>query len=321
MNSALSLRPFFVVGSPRSGTTLLRFMLASHSRLCIPDETGFLPFLRCDPNDDLDAEEIDKLLLRIGQLNRFWRGLITDVPAFRESLAEPRLAYILDALYRLQCQAQPAARWGDKTPLYVRYLPRLLKIFPQAQFIHVIRDGRDASLSARAKWGAVHPYMDIYYLLRNWQRNVHTGMMAAQKLTSSQYFSLHYEDLVTEPETEIKRLCDFLGETFEPAMLAHDGLARKTGGGIDAQVEVQASIHTRGRQRWRREMTPFESRLADYLLGDTLLKLGYSRADVGQLTLKDRLLTAPLASKFLLTDSTRSVLYRMGILTLNRNRR
>lgn len=296
-------------------------MLSSHSHLYVPDETGFLPFLRCDPDRMLNVEEIDELLQRIGQLNRFWKGMITDVGAFRDLLPEPRLPYILDALYRQHCRPRHMVRWGDKTPPYIRYVPEILAIFPEAQFIHVIRDGRDATLSARAKWGHSNRYMDVYYLLRNWQRNVCAGNDARLTLPVTQYFSLHYEAFVADPEVVLHQLCEYLGESFEPAMLEHMQLARQVGGGVDEHVEVQDSIHETSVQRWQREMTSFEKRLADDLTGDTLLELGYGLANLGRLTTVDHLRKAALAAKFILTDAIRSLLYRTGILTLNRNRR
>jgi hypothetical protein len=321
MKNEPSLRPFFIVGSPRSGTTLLRFMLSTHSRLYVPDETGFLPFLRCDPGRLLDVQETGEVLQRIGHLNRFWKGLVADVAAFHSALPQPRLPYLLDALYRQHCLPQRMARWGDKTPLYIRYIPQLLAIFPQAQFIHIIRDGRDAALSARAKWGAANRYMDIYYLLRSWQRSESAGQEAQRTLPAAQYFALHYEALVTTPETLLRQICDYLGEPFEPAMLKQTKLARQIGGGIDEHVEVQADLHGTSVARWQKEMTPFEKRLADDLVGDTLQELGYPLANIGGLTVGDRALKLAFAAKFGLADTTRTLLYRTGILTLNRNRR
>lgn len=321
MSNKSLLRPFFIVGSPRSGTTLLRFMLSSHSHLYVPDETGFLPFLKCDPQRMLDITETKAVLQRIGQLNRYWQDTVTDVAAFYATLAQPRVPYLLDALYRQHCKLSPMTRWGDKTPLYIRYIPQLLAIFPDAQFIHVIRDGRDATLSARAKWGASNRYMDVYYLLRNWQRNINIGLTAQQTLPATQYIALRYETLVTEPEFVLKKACDFLGESFEPTMLAHSTLAKQEGGGIDEHIEVQAPIHAMSVKRWHREMTPFEKRLSDELVGATLLEMDYSLADIGDLTFAEKLKKQVFHAKFMLFDGMRSFLYRVGILTLNRNRR
>jgi hypothetical protein len=296
-------------------------MLSSHSQLYVPDETGFLPFLRCDPKQPLDVADIARVLARIGQLNCFWRGMVDDIPSLRKTLPEPRLPFLLDTLYRQHSYPQRKSRWGDKTPLYVRYIPQLLAIFPEAQFIHVIRDGRDASLSARAKWGKQKWYMDIYYLLRNWQRNVGAGRSAQRTLPAHQYCEITYEALVNDPEAVLRNVCIFLDERFEWGMLDHTLLAREVGGGIDKHIEAQDPVYARSLKRWQREMTTFEKRLSDEMVGDTLLTLGYKLAAVGQLSPAQRSRKAALAAKFWLTDTTRSMLYRTGILTLNRNRR
>lgn len=144
--------PFFIVGHPRSGTTLLRFILSSHPRLHIPAETGFLPFLGVNPQRSLSLVDVERLLDRIAHLNTEWGGLVQDREEFLAALPEPSLAFVLDALYRRKIAGSGAARWGDKTPGYVHHLPALHSIFPQVQFLHVIRDGRDAVLSASKKW-------------------------------------------------------------------------------------------------------------------------------------------------------------------------
>jgi len=313
--------PFFIVGHPRSGTTLLRFMLSSHPRLYVPDETGFLPFLGSDPQAELDQTAVSTLLRRIGQLNRFWDGLVTDEATFYEALSPKTLPAILDALYRLQAPPQ-TVRWGDKTPLYIQYIPQILAIFPRAQFIHVIRDGRDAALSARAKWGRSKPYMDLSYLLRNWVRNVQTGQAAGAQPGPRHYYELRYETLIADPAGTLQALCAYLAEPYDPAMLDYQALARQEGGGVDAHVEAQEQLHSGSIGRWRREMTLFERKLAHTLAGPLLAELGYDPdEDLPALTTADRLHLAWLSARFHALDALRTWLYRRGSLTLNANRR
>jgi hypothetical protein len=314
-------RPFFIVGHPRSGTTLLRFMLSSHPRLFVPDETGFLPFLETDPQAELDQTAISSLLRHIGKLNRFWGGLVSDEAVFYAALRRPTLAYVLDALYRLQIPPD-TARWGDKTPLYVQYIPQIQAIFPRAQFIHVIRDGRDAALSARAKWGRSKPYMDLSYLLSNWVRNVQTGQAAGRQLGPQRYYEIRYEALVSDPAATLQALCAYLGEPYEPAMLDYRQTARREGGGIDAHVEAQEVLYARSIGRWRREMTLFERKVARTIAGPLLVELGYDPDEgLGPLSTADRLRLAWLSARFKALDTLRSWLYQRGLRTLNHNRR
>ena len=315
------LRPFFITGQPRSGTTLLRFMLSSHPHLHVPDETGFLPFLDVDPDAPLDHAGVTAVLRRIGALNRGWAGLVPDVDSFSAALPHPTLPFVLDALYRREMLPVQKPRWGDKTPLYVQYIPQIAAIFPEAQFVHVIRDGRDAALSARAKWGREKRYMDLSYLLRNWVRNVGAGQAAGARLGEAQYTEVRYEALVTEPVETLRGVLAFLDEEYDPAVLAFQQEARRAGGGPDEHVEPQGSLSRESIGRWRAEMTLFEHKLAQHIAGPRLAELGYEMDDVGRLTAVDRARLAWLGVKFGATDGARTLLYRYGGRSLNANRR
>jgi hypothetical protein len=315
--------PVFVVGHPRSGTTLLRFMLSSHSQLDIPEETGFIPFLVPDNqlNADLSMAQVEEILRRIAQLNHLWRDMVPDVAAFYGELPEPRLCHVLDALYRQQIAPHGAVRWGDKTPVYVRYIATLDTLFPTAQFIHVIRDGRDAALSAQAKWPGRRIYMDNYYLLQHWMTNVESGRRAGQLLGGERYLEIRYEGLVQNPQGTLEGICAFLGETFEPAMLEPAQLARRVGPGPQHHVEVMQPVSSTSVARWKAEMNPFEQRMADHVAGRSLQALGYELSLQGPLSPPEHLRLGLLAAKFWVTSSTRSLLYRTGALTLNRGMR
>ena len=316
----LSERPFFVVGNPRSGTTLLRFILSSHPRLYIPSETGFIPFLEVDHTAHLSLDETRVVLDRIGSLNREWSDLVDEVPAFYGTLTEPTLAHVLDRLYHKQIIEQGAVRWGDKTPSYVRYLPTLFDIFPSAQFVHVIRDGRDAALSAQKKWGNRRWYMDMYYLLRNWVRHVERGRAAGLAMPADAYLEVRYEDLVKDPEAVVQQICHFLGEEFMPDLLDHTRLARKQIGPA-GHVEVRQPISTTSAQRWRTEMSEFEKRMADRVAGSTLSALGYELAGLGPLSRTESTRLLLLSAKYAGTQIARQGLARAGLLTLNRGKR
>ena len=318
--TALNENPFFIVGAPRSGTTLLRFILSSHPRLYVPEETGFIPFLGVKPQAQLSQQQVRETLTHIGELNRNWYALVEDTDTFYDTLPEKTLPFVLDALYRRIIAEYGAARWGDKTPTYVRYLPLLTQIFPSAQFIHMIRDGRDTTLSAQKKWGADRWYMDPYYLLKNWGLNVESGREAGRDLGPKRYLEIHYRTLVQRPQPEIEKICAFLDESFHPAMLEHTRLARDQIG-PRGHVEVREEISTRSVQRWKKEMSPFHAKLADRIAGPTLSALGYERPPVAPMTMQEWSRYALLAAKYRLTSTAKGVLTALGLLTLNRGKR
>lgn len=316
-------RPFFIIGHPRSGTTLLRFMLDSHPRLYIPEETGFMPFLvkPKDVNKPLNFHEAEKILGRIGKLNYLWRDKVSDPAEFYASLAEPTLANLISGIMVERDMADSDVRWGDKTPLYIQFIPILDAIFPESQFIHVIRDGRDTALSARAKWPERSPYMDLYYLLNNWVRNVNTGRNCGKWLGIRRYHEVLYESLVTNPQGVLESVCNFLGEDYYPEMLNHTIRANQIGPGPDKHFEVLQPVSTTSIGRWKIEMTNFEKKVAERVAGHTLLSLGYELDSPGSMTFRENIQFMSYAIKFLFTDSIRSFLYKTGVLTLNRTMR
>ena len=270
-------RPFFIVGSPRSGTTLLRFMLASHPRLWVPDETGFVPFLRVPPDQTLSPSETARVCRRIGQLNRGWDDTAAATSTAVRKQQNLRLGDLLDTLYRSRMADSGAARWGDKTPGYILHVPLIARIFPSGQFIHLIRDGRDVTLSAMAKWRHRFPerlYMDEIYLIRSWVRAVRCGRAAGAELGPNRYLDLRYEDLAEDPEGTLIRTCSFLGEDFHPDMLHHEALAQRVISSA-GHAEVRDPVSSTRIGRWRTEMTPCHLWAAERVAGNTIAELGY----------------------------------------------
>lgn len=313
--------PFFVIGHPRSGTTLLRMILSTHPQIYIPEESGFIPFLGVNPQQALTTQEVRMLLNHIGKLNVYWRDILT-ADEIAENFSPPvTLPQVINRLYEKLAQEHGAVRWGDKTPLYIQYIPKIQEIFPSAVFIHIIRDGRDAALSGYQKWGQQSPYMDIYYLLRNWVRNVRTGRREGSKLGPVRYLEVHYEALVTRPEAIIPKLCDFLEIEFHSSMLDHTQVARTIGTGHAQHHQVLQPVFQSSIGRWQTDFNDFEKKLAERIAGECLVEFGYPRPWQSGMSLSEHLKYAGLTVKFWFFDTTRSLLYRTGRLTLNRSMR
>lgn len=315
-------RPFFIVGYPRSGTTLLRFMLTSHRRLWIPDETGFIPFLRVPPDRPLSPVEVQRATNRIADLHHGWADVIRQTTDVGAGPAGPRVGDLLDALYRRRMRGSGAVRWGDKTPLYVLYMDRIADIFPDAQFVHLIRDGRDVAVSAAAKWGGRWPqrlYLDQHYVLHRWVAAVDRGRRFGATFGQGRYLELRYEDLVHEPEPSIRGVCDFLGEAFDPAMLRHERLARSeiAAGGHE---EVWQPVSSARVGRWRRELAPAARRTAARVAGSTLQTLGYEAADARASAGAARLESLVLGCRYHLVRGIQRALETLGDAPLNRGR-
>src|SRR5215467_16068436 len=214
--------PVIVLGVGRSGTTLLRVMLDRSSELAIPYETFFVPQLA---HRHGGHPNLESFLDDLGRLRTLydWGIKPDDVrPRLREGMTTSEA---IAAIFETYAERQGKERWGDKTPLYMQQLPLLEGLFQDAIWIHLVRDGRDAALSflslpegfSGKTWA--QPRTAAQFAAR-WR----TEILAARKLGShvgGRYLELRYEDLVTEPERELRRVCEHASLEWEAAMLEH----------------------------------------------------------------------------------------------------
>lgn len=250
--------PFFVLGAARSGTTMLRLMLNRHSRLAIPFESHFLRQIFAEMPSDrpLEAHEADRMAdLVIGEKNfRTWHLDATRVRQELVRLAPSPLAVLVDALFHMEIAESEKPRWGDKTPLYYVCWQQLMGLFPGSKLVHIIRDGRDVSLSLKkVGWHGPTGYHRACY----WQQRVEMAHAAARELGSERNLIIRYEDLVLETRATLGTVCDFLGETYEPKMLYFFEDASEHISDIDGNVHGKLERAPRPKDvgRWRREMS------------------------------------------------------------------
>jgi hypothetical protein len=207
-----------IVGAPRSGTTLLRFMLDSHSRIAIPPETGFL----CESSiiqrsDRISCHEFYKIVTNYPPEMPCWRDFQIPKKIFWDALSQIQSFTIAEGFrtfYRVYASHFNKSRWGDKTPTYCFHLRDIETVLPEAHFIHIIRDGRDVALSLRQTWFS--PGNDIHILATYWNDCV----VSAQKQGSDcrHYLEVRYEDLVRNTRWVLKKICAFLSLPYDRAM-------------------------------------------------------------------------------------------------------
>ena len=318
MRETGSSNPIFIIGVHRSGTTLLRYMLSSSPRIYIPPESDFIPrFFGRAPLAPLNESRVRKILHIIFTRYRFvkeWQGEPPDPARFFHEMPAPTPAGFLETLYRMYARQYGAVRWGDKTPIYTSYVDLIHRIFPEAQFIHIIRDGRDVALSMLEKWGRREFHIDVYFAARTWVRRIRQARAAGARLGPRLYHELRYEDLVLDPEKELRAICAFLNEPYLPEMAQHHRLARKRIRPGDFHDPVRQPPNPGRVGRWRREMSPADVRLVQRVAGPLLVELGYGLADLGPMSPSERARYAALAGKYLILQSGRRVLQAVGVL-------
>ena len=268
--------PVVVLGVSRSGTTLLKEMLDAHSELAIPTESYFIPQLHDRHGDRPEVEPFLADLARLARV-REWGVTPEDVRARLPN--EPSFAEAIQAVYASYADARGKSRFGDKTPAYMQQLDLLERVFPGAQYVHLIRDGRDAALSfvamrRRPRFNWARP-RGIAGFACQWKLEVEGARRFGRRVGAERYVELRYEELVAEPEATLRRVCDFLGLDFEPAMLEYHR-------GVDAgRLEDHprlAQPPTPGVRRWQEQMSAADAELFEATAGGLLAELGYERA-------------------------------------------
>lgn len=216
--------PFFIVGSGRSGNTLLRRILNNHSELFIPPETYVLgkSIKQYKSYPNLTWYDLVSLVYSNFEFHPEFEtfGITSLGDITRKVQATPKesqsLALIFNAFYQNYKQKNviKAARWGDKTPLNTFSVQELLEVFPKAQFIHIIRSPYD-SIHSLVESG-LQPDLDV--ACRRWMASVESAIQFGNN-NQCCYREIAYENLVSHPEREVRALCEYLQIPFEATML------------------------------------------------------------------------------------------------------
>jgi hypothetical protein len=304
-------RPIFVVGCPRSGTTMLQLMLHAHARIAIPPETRFLltAYSQRRRFGDLRRAECRYALARwiVDRKQTRFADLGLDAEeVVREITAGPgTLGSALGAVFRGYARRFGKPRWGDKRPAYLQNLDVILRLFPDAQIVHVIRDGRAcvASLSDMS-WNRE----DLYGTVAAWARSVDDARRASRRLPASQWHELRYEDLVADPPAELGRLCAYLGEDYDPAMTTPAAVAGLAVPSFKIwHRRTHAPVTTERVRSWRDRLTPEQIALCEAALGSRLRAYGYELSGVPRPRAADMIRYGLNASRHRLAPAKRTL--------------
>jgi hypothetical protein len=245
--SSALLRPAFLVGCVRSGTTLLRLMLDHHPRITFMFESEFMVDMIGPEGEMPDLEQYMEFLKshRIFNLSGLKLPETRNVPELlndflRQRLAEKPMAEVIGATIHHRF---------DRVPF----------VWPNAKYIHLIRDGRDVSRSViQMGWAG-----NNWYGMQRWLEAEETWQRLKPRIEADQYIELSYENLVSNAEYELIRLCEFLGVCFDPVMFDYRNTSNY--GMPDPSLAEQ----------WRRKQRPEEIQLAEACGGKMLIDLGY----------------------------------------------
>jgi hypothetical protein len=280
----------FIVGCPRSGTTLLRRMINAHPLIAITRRETHWVTACYRKRIGITAEGMvtESLISWLINDERFQYMNIsrTELDALLEALPALPYADFVSRIFDLCASHEGKNLAGDKTPGYARDLPLLHDLWPRARFIHLIRDGRDVCLSL-LDWakssrvaGRFFPWANdpILSAALFWQGHVTPARQAGPALGPNLYMEVRYEDLVSQPGKQCAALCAFLKVPMSERMLLADDQGRKLRPGLDAKHARLPP--TTGLRDWRAQMRPEDAARFEALAGGLLTELGYEVREV-----------------------------------------
>jgi len=276
-------RPIFVIGSERSGTTLIMAILGCHPRLAVPEVAWYYPRFRpyLFTYGDLSEPENFKTLaheMAHGLRTPYW-GMKVNPATFGDQIVERAFSIdqsfrgVVQAMFETYAEEQGKPRWGEKTPYNLFYVGEILEDFPDAQIVNIYRDGRDvcaefldASFGPTNIFAAAELWRDGQDAVRPWRK----------KLSDDQWFDIKYEDFVADPVNQLQALCDFLGEDYEPAMLEfHTTPTAKRRGQTKDNWALAEPITEKHVGIYKEQLSLRDQQIMSWVAGDALREYGY----------------------------------------------
>jgi hypothetical protein len=264
-------RQLFIGGCSRSGTTLLGAILGAHSACICPPESHFkIGVLRScrSENDEINPQAA----LRFIRMH--WRFKLWNIDIDPDKAPDSSYVELLEWLVEQFAESRGVTGhiWVDHTPDNINYAPALLRLFPQAKIIHIIRDGRAVANSILPlDWGP----NTIIKAANWWQEMVRDGLALEDLLPSNQIVRVRYEDLVREPEQVMQALCTALELTYEPTMLQADGF-QPPGYTASQHTMIGKRPDPSRATRWKSTLTPRQIEIFESIAADMLTQLGYT---------------------------------------------
>ena len=284
LNSTRSRAPVFVLGCPRSGTTLLYHMLLSAGKFCIyRSETHAFNVLE-PAYGDLSKRSNKKKLMKAWLDSKLFQLSGLDAQEIEAKVmadcknAGDFLRIVMGNIAR----KQDVDRWADCTPDHLLYISRIKRTIPEALIVHIIRDGRDVALSLdRQAWvrplpGDAERHLMVAALY--WEWIVNRGSKEGRRL-GKDYCEIRFEELVTDPRPVLHRLSSFLDQDLAYDRIRETAIGSVAEPNTSFQSALDAEIFNPV-ERWKEALSLDELRTMESLIGSTLRELSYSLGTV-----------------------------------------
>ncbi len=271
----MSNSPVFIIGSSRSGTTLLQMIMNSHPNIAMYGEIHFFNEIcgvlgGCEKKRKNICDFIDNDLRRAYHVHLLPK-LDAVLDKVKDKLSDKSFTGIefYIALMESFSELESKRRYGEKTNENIRYIAELFSIFPQSRIIHIVRDPRDVVSSMMSMPWASN---DILANTLRWRAELSNVRKYKE---DDRIFEIRYEDLIQNPEQICRSICDFIGEPFSPQMLEYDRKAKNYIVNEPWKERTGKSLDNAAKQRWKRDLTSWQVCVLQALVGGLMKSYGY----------------------------------------------
>lgn len=283
LHSDTRYAPFFIVGAPRSGTTLLRRILCANRDVHIPPETYMVgkAVRLWRKYQNVDWPDLVFLTLALFELHQDFGHFGVSLRPLAQRLKKVRgeertLAFVLDAMYRYHGEetGRTVVRWGDKTPFHSYFMDEIAAAFPDVKFVHMLRDGADSVWSHVE--GGIRP--DMASAGESWVTSVRAVAAFADR-RPGMVFEMRYEELVKDPVGRSRDLCAFLGLPFREEFVHDLSHADKMGdvSNLDHLKNVMKPVSTSSIGKGRARLSDGDKAVLRPVMDQELVARGYER--------------------------------------------
>lgn len=285
MSAAQEISPFFIIGNPRSGTSLLRLMLNNHPLISVPPECGFVVWLHEKYKEEsfLDKNVVENFITDVMKSRKFetWGVDRETIESFVLSRSFQQYKEIASAIYfafALKIGKSPALI-GDKNNYYIKHIETLKEIFNSPKFIFIVRDGRDVACSYRelslkniSSIYAPNIPSSLELMANEWAVN---NSLILKELNEQSLF-VSYEDLVSDTSQTLGRICSFLNVVFSESMLEYYEHNDEPLEFLQWKSKTLEKPDAGNVGKYKNILTHDEVMLFESLAGETLSAFGYN---------------------------------------------
>jgi hypothetical protein len=274
--------PIFVVGMPRSGTTLISAMLTAHPNIAISPETHFLSeWLRRYRRLDVRRErDFDKFWGRFSS-SSFFSNLKLDAEGTRNQIlssGDHDYKGIFSTILRLYAEKKGKRRWGEKTPTHYAHINQLLEWFPGSRIVFMVRDPRAVvasrlNMSAKYTLSWWHP-RTVDDIAVQWQDSID---VLDHWANDNRVYPILYEKLIKETINELRKLSDFIGEEYYPSMMNYIQVADDLVGKEPWKETVLKTITIDSVDKWRAQLSTDEIFIIEHFTRKGMNQYRYER--------------------------------------------